>query len=532
MNQALAILYAQFRALRNVYPRTGKVGLVLSLLLTVVWYSMWAVGAVAMAYLIQEAKDARAVERFLRPILLLAMLYWQVIPIFLVTAGASLEMRRLRVYPIPHSHLFQLEVMLRLTTAVEVLVLLTGTAAGILMNPVLPARLVFALLPFVVANLYLSAGIRDLLTRALAWKRFREAMVLIVILVAGLPQIILRSGIAGQYKEYFNFGQYAIWPWVATSRLLIGDWSAANCAVMLAWMAAGYAFGRWQFERGLRFDAEAARSHGSEASASGRFSDRLFSIPSRLLPDPLGALVDKEMRSLVRSPRFRVVFLMGFAFGFLIWLPMAFGNRGGGMVLDYFLPFISAYAVTILSEVTIWNVLGFDRSAAQLYWLSPSKPAMMLIAKNVVTAIAVTLEFCIITAITKLFRLPVAPLMIVEAFISCMVFMFLLVAIGNVSSLLFPRPADPNETWKRTSATRFQAMLILVYPVLGAPLVFAFYAQSKWESPWAFFGVMGFLATTAAVAYGFSIEYATRLLGERKEKILSSLAQGGSPVAS
>jgi hypothetical protein len=166
-----------------------------------------------------------------------------------------------------------------------------------------------------------------------------------------------------------------------------------------------------------------------------------------------------------------------------------------------------------------------------LYWLAPVRPAMVLVAKNTVTAIAVSLEFCIITVICLLFRLPLAPLMVVESYLLCMVFLLLLLGIGNVSSLHFPRPVDPNESWKRSSATRFQAMLLLVYPVMAAPLVFAFYAQSKWESAWAYFGVMGFLAVLAGVGYGYSLEHAARLLGERKEKILAALARGGSPVA-
>lgn len=532
MNQALAILWAQFRALRNMYPRTGKASIAFSLLFTVVWYGLWAFAAVAVALVIEETKDLRTLERFLTPALLLSMLYWQVIPIFMVTAGASLEMRRLRVYPIPHHQLFQLEVMLRLSTAVEMIVLLLGAATGILLNPDLPARYALALLPFVITNVYLSAGIRDLLTRWLAWKRFREAMVIFIVLVAGLPQVLLRSGIGEEYRKYFSLGQFPIWPWTATSHLFTGDWSAVNWTVMIGWMAAAYLFGRWQFERGLRFDKEAARAHGNEASASSGFYDRLFSLPSRFLPDPIGALVEKELRSLTRSPRFRVVFLMGFSFGLLVWLPMAFGRRGSGPFSEYFLPFTAAYAVMLLSEVTIWNLLGFDRSAAQLYWLAPSKPRTVFIAKNLVTAIAVTIEFCIITTICLLFRLPLSALMILQAYLCCMVFQLFLMSIGNVSSLLYPRPVDPNESWKRSSASRFQAMLLLVYPVLAAPLVFAFYAQIKWESPWAFFGVIGFLAIAAGLGYGYSLERAEQLAGEQKEKILSSLAQGGSPVAS
>ena len=43
-------------------------------------------------------------------------LYWQVMPILSASMGSSLDMRKLMVYPVPHAKLFQVEVLLRLTT--------------------------------------------------------------------------------------------------------------------------------------------------------------------------------------------------------------------------------------------------------------------------------------------------------------------------------------------------------------------------------------------------------------------------------
>ena len=45
-----------------------------------------------------------------------------------------------------------------------------------------------------------------------------------------------------------------------------------------------------------------------------------------MLADRFGVLVEKDIRFLSRAPRFRLVFLMGFTFGLLIWLPLAFGR--------------------------------------------------------------------------------------------------------------------------------------------------------------------------------------------------------------
>ena len=54
--------------------------------------------------------------------------------------------------------------------------------------------------------------------------------------------------------------------------------------------------------------------------------DRLYRFPSLLWRDPLAAIVEKELRSLARTPRFRMVFVMGFTFGVMVWLPMILGR--------------------------------------------------------------------------------------------------------------------------------------------------------------------------------------------------------------
>ena len=70
--------------------------------------------------------------------LLLVFLYWQVVPLLMAATGASLDLRKLQAYPIPVSQLFSIEVMLRVTAAIEMLLVLLGIAAGILLNPRLP----------------------------------------------------------------------------------------------------------------------------------------------------------------------------------------------------------------------------------------------------------------------------------------------------------------------------------------------------------------------------------------------------------
>ena len=90
----------------------------------------------------------------------------------------------------------------------------------------------------------------------------------------------------------------------------------------------------------------------------------MLRLPSRLLPDPIGILVEKEVRFLSRAPRFRLVFFMGFTFGLIIWLPLLLrGGQPAGFFGQNLLSLVSLYACLLLGEVLFWNSFGFDRQA-------------------------------------------------------------------------------------------------------------------------------------------------------------------------
>src|SRR5205807_665997 len=109
-DQALAILWAQWRSFRNRFPKSD-VASVLTVLVATGWYALWAVAAFAVGVVCREA-EAGTLGQFLPGALLLSMLYWQVIPLLMASTGHSLEIPKLKVYPIPHSELFTLEVIL------------------------------------------------------------------------------------------------------------------------------------------------------------------------------------------------------------------------------------------------------------------------------------------------------------------------------------------------------------------------------------------------------------------------------------
>lgn len=525
-----AVVWAQWRAMRNSYPRAGVVGKAIGAVANFLWYALWAIGAVLVADELRKAPSAAKAAEFLSGGLLLLFLYWQIIPVLMISSGASLDMRRLRVYPIPHRDLFGMEVLLRMTTAGEVLLLIAGACVGMMLNPALAAWRLVAFVPFIAFNLLLSAGLRDLLTRVLNRRSLRELAVFVIVLLAAVPQLLLTHEDLGLGARLARWLSAECFPWTALTSMLTGPWMPVSLLTMAGWVLAAYVFGRRQFEGTLRFDAEAARAEGDSNRGRG-LAERIFRAPGILLPDPLAALVEKELRSLARSPRFRVAFLMGFSFGLLIWFPAVFGKGGGTWLQLNYLVVLFSYSMMLLSEIAIWNAMGFDRAAAQFYWLAPVRTWHVLAAKNLATALFALLEMAIITLICVLLRLNVTLAAVWEAFLTSMILMGVLMAVGNLSSLYSPRPVDPNQTWKRGSGSRFQSMLLLIYPALLVPFAFAYWARWAWDNNALFYGVLAGTACFAALAYGASMHVAARVFAVRKEAILTVLTQGDGPVA-
>ncbi|MCC7234822.1 MAG: hypothetical protein IT163_05930 [Bryobacterales bacterium] len=530
--QSRAILWAQFRTLLNFYSRGNRTGLWIAGAASALWYSTVAAGSAMLALLFAQPASVDLIRRILPQGLLAACLYWQLVPLMLVSAGAALDLKRLAVYPIQRSHLFGLEVLLRLTTGLEMVLLLVGAAAGLLLNPSLPAWGVLALLPFAGMNLLLSVGLRDLLARVMSGRRSRELGLLLIVLIAGLPQVLLLHGSPGRLTRFLEYTALGFWPWAAAGQLAAGRFSAGAAAVLALWTAAAYAFGRWQFERGFRTDLAAARPpSGSAEPASEPWSERFYRLPGLFLPDPLGALVEKELRFLSRAPRFRLVFFMGFTFGLLVWLPMTLRPGGGPSLLtSNYLTFVSVYALMLLGEVSFWNTFGFDRAAAQIYYVTPVPVATVLIGKNIASAIFVFLEITAVTAVCALFRMPITAAKLAESYLVAFILALFLIAVGNLASIYYPRPVDPSHSWRRSAAGKMQAVLMFAYPVLSIPIGLAYLARFAFESEAAFYGMLAFAAALAGTVYWIALESSVHAAITRRESIVTALSQGDGPV--
>jgi len=530
-SQARAIVWAQWRTLWNYFPRSNRAAFVFSGLLWLFWYGAFAWLAATAAWVFAQPEEIGLIRRILPGGLLLCFLYWQAIPLLLVSTGLSLDFKKLTVYPIPTGQLFGLEVLLRVTTGMEMILLLLGASVGLLLNPRMPSWTADALLLFGLFNLLLSAGVRDLLSRLMARKRMRELTAFLFILAAALPQLLLMHG-GGRVTKFLSRESWPLWPWSAAAHLAGGEFSASAAGVLLAWTAVAWIFGRWQFARGLRFDGAEGPSKRKEKRGAGRL-DFVYRLPGRLLRDPLAAVVEKELRFLSRAPRFRLVFLMGFSFGLLIWIPAAFnGSQSGDSFLaTHYLALVSLYALLLLSDALFWNAFGFDRAAAQSWFLFPVKISTVLSGKNAAAFLLVLAEIAAIGTVCVLLRFPVALFGMLEALGVVVVATLFLLAIGNLSSTYNPRAVDPSSSFRQSSGSGgSRAVLMFVFPIAMFPVLLAYGARYAFNSDPAFYGVLLFMALIGAAAYKISMDSAVAAAEARKERILAALSQGEGPL--
>lgn len=529
--QTRAILWAQWRSFMNRSPALRR-SFPLTAIVMTLWYALWTLGAISAAIVCADEDAVPLLRRALAPLLIAATLYWQMMPVFMATAGASLDLRRLIVYPIPRSQLFRIEVALRATTAIEMLIMVTGASLGLLLNPALPKWSPLGFVPFVLFNLLLSSAIRDLLTRLMARKVVREIAVLAVVLLSVLPQLVLRK--VESMPQAAEWVRYAIafpWPWVATANFALAGEVATSAVALLVWAAAAWYLALRQFELSLRESAAEVRAAQRKPVRQG-LAEGLFRLPSRLFPDPLGAMIEKEVRSLARSPRFRLVFIMGFTFGLVIWLPIGLSGGESNWISEHYLTVAIAYEVLLLGEVVIWNIFGFDRRAAQAWFALPVPLTTVFVAKNLSAAFFIALNAVLIMVICTAFGLRMSLSLIGEAVSVTAVLSLLLLGIGNMLSVRNARPVDPDQSWGRSSAGRVQMVLLLVYPLLAIPLSLAFLARDAFETELAFYGVIAFDLVVAAIVYWIAMESAVQTARERREEMLGKLSREAGVLSS
>lgn len=527
-----AILRAQFVIMRRTFGKSAA----LSLIGGVLWYGLWTIAAAATLFFTASASPGD-LNRMLVLVFAGVCLYWQVIPVVSASMGSALDLRKLLAYPIPHPRLFVVEILLRLTSGCEMLLVLAGAGAGLQLNRAGRGGLAVpaALAVFALFNVLLASGVRSLLERLLMRRNVREVLVVLTAALWVIPRFLAQTGFHSTFFDRALHAAMAVaLPWSAAAHAAVGELRLAPWLSLAVWTSAAAWFGRAQFERSLRYDAAASQALPREAPVREAWAARFFRVPALLLGDPLAAIVEKELRTLFRAPAFRSLFLMGFTFGILVWLPVAIGRsagaNSGSFLSQHFLTIVSTYALTLLGQVTYWNCFAFDRSAAAFWLVSPQPPAAVLMGKNIASLVPVYLEIAILTVISLVLRLVPGWEAVLEAFAVVAICSLYMLAMGNVTSVEYPRGINPERVGRGGGSGRFQTLVLVFYPLAILPVALAYLARYAFGSDRAFAVALALAAVVGAIVYKLALDSASSTMSRRRETLLRTLSIGEGPV--
>jgi ABC-2 type transport system permease protein len=530
--QIRAILWAQFRTARNYLPRTNY-GTILAWLFSCIWYGLFCAVGVGLAGALPRV-PVRSLPLVVSFGLLGILIFWQVVPLMTLSSGSSLDLSKLLVYPIHKKTLFAIEVLLRLTTSPEMIVVLCGGIIGLMRHPRVFVLSPLWLVLYVPLNLFLSLGLREWVATTVERKKLRVILVIFSLSASLVPSLFLNTSLGERSKPFFLAAAKAPGtPWSELSSLGLGHYSLFTAVVLCAWLAAAYIFAARQFARSLNFDQ--ARIPGplrepGAASPRLNWAEPLLALPGRLFRDPLGALVEKEIRVLSRSSRFRVVFGIATVFSVLVFIPFSSGRLSSGVMSRNYLPAVSAYGMMIIGEILLWNNLGFDRNAAQLYFVAPVPFAVVLKAKNVAACVIILLMTLFVALITALVRQNVTPGSFASSIALTSVLTLFFLAFGNLASVIMPRPVDPSQALRRQNSAKASLWLMLSFIVLIVPLGPAFAARWAFDSDWPFFTILAIDVIVGAITYRIATESAIARANRNREQILHALSRGSNPI--
>ena len=529
-----AILLAQWRSMRSFRSGSFSISTAFSWLSGFLFYGFWSFAAFAGQSFFKNPENSAYFPLVLSSALLVILLYWQITPIITASMGASLDLKKLLAYPIPHTKLFTIELLLRVTTCIEMPIVLIGIAIGLLRNPQMHGTLaiLLAVLCFLAINLLLTAGLRNLLEQLLRRKRAKELLMFLLVAISVAPQYLLAKRLhPSDLSKWLPDSPYL--PWAATAHLMLGSGYAIPALTLAVSLLLAFLFARSQFEVGLRFDGEQSRITAPSRAQTGSKTEWLFRWPAYLFPDPIAAIIEKELRCSFRTAQFRFIFAMASAFGLILYIPMRMrGVPGHSTVMsENILAFASVYAVLMLGNVSYFNSFGFERSAVQAWYSYPVPFRTTIIAKNLSALCFIACELLLVSLVAAVFRFSITPAKLLESLLVSLICALYLIAVGNIASVRLSHPMNPERVSQGGSAKAKNAIILAAFPILVLPVGLAYWARSVFGSQIVFLGILALAAIFGAVLYFIGLDTTVRIGSERRERILTDLSRGDGPVS-
>jgi ABC-2 type transport system permease protein len=242
------------------------------------------------------------------------------------------------------------------------------------------------------------------------------------------------------------------------------------------------------------------------------------------LSGPVAALFERELRSLLRSPKGRLLFAMPFFLLILLRLVGAaplFAFWLGPEWTSQLLMALCVYVLGSLAGQFFVNQFGYDGQAVRLIFLLPPSPRDWLLGRNLAHAVFALGQFLSLVAMAFVLLPGAGPIGLELPILFFPFGLLVLLGVGNFLSLLYPRRFVFSLTRRdRPAAASFGLLLGALAATVGV-LAAALRVAELLGAPRGLF-LLG-LACLASILYIGLLPTAARELGRRREELVSGV---------
>ena len=467
-------------------------------------------------------------------------IFWQMYPVLGSAFSAPFEFGSLLRFPMRFSSFYLLNLAFGLLDPVSLVCILwlfgVFVGVGIADATLLPWTFL-ALFVFGATNVLLSRTVYVWLERWLARRRTREALGLLFVFMMICVQFVgplasrwqrHQAPALGQYAYLFHVANF-LPPGLAEAALIDAHRGDQMFALFSIAAIAAYALGIAAL-LGMRLQAQFMGENLSEALApvpAGHQEKVRAAWDIRLLPTPVAAIFEKEIRYLFRSAPIIFTFVMPlFVLAMFRFVPSHGGHESSFLVKapDWAFPIGAGYALLILANI-VYNSFGADGAGLQLYLTAPVRLRDVLLAKNLAhsTVLVLATSGVLITTIV-LYRPP----SFAVTFGTVMALLFALplnLAAGNMMSIYSPKKYDFGafNRQRSTGATAFVSMGVeaVVVGIAAAVFFLTRYLHRVWLAGIIFLP----LAAIALAVYWIVLNLAARRVLERREILIAEICR-------
>lgn len=479
---------------------------------------------------------------------------WFILPLLEFSVNEGLDVSKLALFPLTRAELMSSLVFSTLLDIPTLGLFLVFAAVVAGWGTSIPLVLLafLAMLIFYIQVVGMSQLVLALLMRTLQSRRFRDLGVILAVLLASsgyLCQLVIRGAVATNSIGLLTTGSLSTYlQWLppgmaarAIQQAAIGNWGMSFVWLVALALVSIIVLYLWQMivENGLTSSESSATTRivrrrngrvGQVEQAGGTrqtVATNLQTVPARrsLLPAPLLAILQKDLRYFWRDPQIKATFIQSILsilfpiFYFGLTILDSSGRRSGLAFLGPFIEMIvPVFALLSLYSLS-YNVLGMERQSLTTLFLFPIEPKYILWGKNLLVLVIGLLEITLLVVLggflTNAWNLVPPALTIGIAGIG------IILGFGNITSVFFPQrmrqafrgfQSSSNMTAEGgclrglLSLAAFVVMLIVLVPVaLALILPIIFHSEWIWGA-----------AIPASLAYGAAFYYiATRLVAPR-----------------